>query len=48
MFIYEVRGCGFESDCSHKLKDCFRINDKQRINMPKKGEYVRFKNFGRK
>ena len=31
----------------HK-KDCFKINGKQRIIMPKKGEYVKFKNYERK
>ena len=30
------------------IKDCFRINDKETIKMPKKGEYVKFKNFERK
>ena len=27
------------------IKDCFKINGKQTIKMPKKGEYVKFKNF---
>ena len=30
------------------IKDCFKINGKQRIIMPKKGEYVKFRNFKRK
>ena len=30
------------------IKDCFKINGKQIIIMPKKGEYVNFKNFCRK
>ena len=30
------------------LKDCFKINDKQRIMMPIKGEYVTMKNYERK
>ena len=30
------------------IKDCFKINGKQRIITPKKGEYVKFKNFERK
>ena len=30
------------------IKDCFKINGKQSIKMPKKGEYIKFKNFGRK
>ena len=29
-------------------KDYFRINGKQTIKMPKKGKYVKFKNFERK
>ena len=30
------------------IKDCFKINGKQTIKMPKRGEYIKFKNFGRK
>ena len=30
------------------IKNCFQINGKQAIKMPKKGEYVKFKNFERK
>ena len=30
------------------IKNCFKINGKQMIKMPKKGEYVKFKNFERK
>ena len=30
------------------IKGCFKITGKQRIIMPKKGEYVRFKNYERK
>ena len=30
------------------IKDCFKINGKQTINMPKKGEYIKFINFERK
>ena len=30
------------------MKDCLKINGKQRIIMPKKGGYVRFKNYERK
>ena len=30
------------------IKDCFKINDKQSVIMPKKGEYVKFKNYERK
>ena len=30
------------------IKDCFKINGKQTIKMPKKAEYIKFKNCGRK
>ena len=30
------------------MKDCFKINCKQTIKVPKKGEYVKFKNFEKK
>ena len=30
------------------IKDYFKINGKETINMPKKGEYNKFENFGRK
>ena len=30
-----------------QVKDCFKINGKRRI-MPKKGEYVKFRNYERK
>ena len=30
------------------IKDCFKINGKQKILMPKKGEYVKFKDYGKK
>ena len=30
------------------IKDCFKINGKQTIKIPKKGESIEFKNFGRK
>ena len=30
------------------IKDCFKINGKQRVKMPTKGEYVKFKNYERK
>ena len=29
------------------IKDCFKINGKQRIIMPRKGECVKFKNYER-
>ena len=30
------------------IKNCFKIHSKQNIKMPKKGEYIKFKFFGRK
>ena len=27
------------------IKNCFKVNVKQMIKMPKKGEYIKFKNF---
>ena len=30
------------------IKDCFKINGKQTIKIPKKSEYIKFKHFGRK
>ena len=44
------RGHAFitEEILKHHIKDYFKINGKQTIKMPKKGEYVKFKNFGRK
>ena len=30
------------------IKDYLKIDGKQTINMPQKGEYIKFKNFGRK
>ena len=32
----------------YHIKDCFKINGKQTIKMPKRGEYIKFKNFRRK
>ena len=37
-----------EESLKRHIKDCFKINDKQTIKMPKEGEYVKFKNFARK
>ena len=37
-----------EEILKHHIKDCFKINGKQRIIMPKKGKYVKLKNHERK
>ena len=34
--------------CLVQKKYCFKIYDKQRIKMPKKGECIKFKNYERK
>ena len=40
-----VQVSGTEEILKSDIKDCFKINGKQRIQMPKKGEYLRFKSF---
>ena len=30
------------------IRDCFKVNGKQTIKMPTKGEHIKFKNFERK
>ena len=37
-----------EEILTRHIKDCFKINGKQKITIPKKGEYVKFKNYERK
>ena len=36
-----------EEILKHHINDCFEINDKQKIIMPQKGEYVKSKNYER-
>ena len=45
---YCLQAISAEETIKHHNKDCFKINGKQRIKMPKKGEYVKFKNFEQK
>ena len=45
---YQVHAFITEEILKRHIKDCFKINGKQTIKMPKKGEYVKFKNFERK
>ena len=45
---YWLRDFSKEEILKCHIKDCFKINSKQRIIMPKKGEYVKFKNYERK
>ena len=37
-----------EEILKHHIKNCFKINGKQKIKMPEIGEYVKFQNFERK
>ena len=39
---YYLQAFSTEEILKLHIKDCFKINGKQRIKMPKKGEYVRF------
>ena len=45
---YCLQGFSTEEILKGHIKDCFKIDGKQRIIMPKKGEYVKFKNYQRK
>ena len=46
--VYCLRGFIAEEILKRHIKDCFKINSKQTIKMPKKRDYVKFKNFERK
>ena len=43
--LYFVQAFSTEEILKLHIKDCFNINGKQKMEMPKKGEYVRFKIF---
>ena len=45
---YFLQTFSIEEILKFHIKDCFKINIKQRITMPKKGEYVKVKNYERK
>ena len=47
-FRYCLHAFITEEILKRHIKDCFKINGKQRIIMSKKGEFVKFKNFDRK
>ena len=42
---YCLQAFSTEEILKRRIKDCFKINGKQRIIMPGKGEYVKFKNY---
>ena len=46
--IFAVQAFSTEEILKRHIKDCFKINGKQRIIMSKKGKYVQFKNYERK
>ena len=48
MIILFCRYCSKEEILKSHIKDCFKINGKQIILMPKKGKFVKFKNYERK
>ena len=43
-YCYCLQGFTSEEILKLRIKDYFKINGKQRIIMPNKGEYVKFKN----
>ena len=45
---YCLQAFSAEQILKSHIKDCFKINGKQRIIMPKKGEFFEFKNYERK
>ena len=45
---YCLQAFSTEKILKSHMKDCFKINGKQTIKIPKKREYVKFKNFERK
>ena len=42
---YCLHAFSTEEILKRRIKDCFKINGKQRIIIPKKGEYVKCKNY---
>ena len=45
---YCLRAFSTDEILKHHVKYCFKINGKQKIIMPKNGEYVKLKNYERK
>ena len=45
---YSLQVSSTEEILKSQIKDCFKINDKKRIILPGKGEYIKFKNYKRK
>ena len=45
---YCLQAFSTEEILKRHVKDCFKVSGKQIIILPKKGEYVKFKNYERK
>ena len=45
---FYLRAFSTEEILKRHIKDCFKINGKQKVILAKKGKYVRFKNYERK
>ena len=45
---YCLQALSTEKILKFYIKDYFKINGKERVKMPKKDEYIRFRNFERK
>ena len=45
---YSLQAFSTEEILKRHIKDCFKIDGKQGIKMPKNGEYLKLKNFERK
>ena len=48
LFRYCLQAFSAEKILQSQIKDCFKIDGKQIVIMPKKGECVKFKNYERK
>ena len=46
--LYRLHACITEEILKRHIKDCFKINGKQTIKVPRKGEYVKLKKFEKK
>ena len=45
---YCLQAFSTEGTLKRHIKNCFKNNDKQKVIMPKKCEYIKFKNYERK
>ena len=47
IFCYCLQAFSTEEILKCHIEDCFKVNGKQRIIIPKQHEYVKFKNYAR-